>query len=747
MKGAMGYMRGFIWPHGGGPHVSHSELQVPFCVIVEFDDVNLGGEEYVDENGKPAKPSRSFFPDLDLGLDSEGKPRSGKCVPIFRDQVSSMPDENVSRHQFPLTLAWALTHWKAQGMTLRRVRIHIGSRTAGVAGIGFVAATRVKQPTRLVFEEDLPPWEDFHCAQSKEGFSSRMRFELRLGANASRTFRKFRCCAADPWEEAGVKIAGEIIGKLQDETIKSRSALRCEGDPDAYLWPVESILFDKFMAEAVRDIAGTDSVLLARAELVAERLLGPLHMPAVLEALGCLIPVELHPVHNGKKPGKGQPGREVPEMGVNLMAGTWGISVFEEQMMGEGRLSKGALEFFLIVLRHVCGILQLPWVLGSHKMGLHVHTASSVARLRLIVRTWKSRLALEGDLADAQRFIVPVRIEDGKVCKDCVFLAVESQVPKQALPSASRLMVRLWDPVRRTRLADSLAQKVVRLVRGSAAEDVMGIQMSIQEYAFEGSSTDRCVLGMIVAELNAFADLEGSGPEDPQLLRDIRRNAQEVFAHLRVQGDERSAWGVLQQLADRDSCEKLLKLFARRGALEPSPCARQAEVPLVHTHAVPIEEFDPVRVLTWNIDGAGLPGVAPQSFTIEERLAALQSEVRRLGADVVSTGVPVQSQEPLALLNDLYAFAGAAQAHSGFVHLYVRKNCIVRRKPLGFEAPCVMAEMRLGKDIRADVVGVHLPAGSVAAMPVYRSCVECRKTVWVIRCCFSGILMCDSVLL
>ena len=82
-------------------------------------------------------------------------------------------------------------------------------------------------------------------------------------------------------------------------------------------------------------------------------------------------------------------------------------------------------------------------------------------------------------------------------------------------------MVRLWDPVRRTRLADSLAQKVVRLVRGSAAEDVMGIQMSIQEYAFEGSSTDRCVLGMIVAELNAFADLEGSGPEDPQLLRDI----------------------------------------------------------------------------------------------------------------------------------------------------------------------------------------------------------------------------------
>ena len=32
--------------------------------------------------------------------------------------------------------AWALTHWKAQGMTLERARIHLSERTAGVPEIG-----------------------------------------------------------------------------------------------------------------------------------------------------------------------------------------------------------------------------------------------------------------------------------------------------------------------------------------------------------------------------------------------------------------------------------------------------------------------------------------------------------------------------------------------------------------------------------------------------------------------------------
>ena len=70
--------------------------------------------------------------------------------------VASDHDSEITREQFPLTLAWALTHWKAQGMTLRRVRICLRGRTAAAPGVGYVAVTRVKHLEHLLFEVDLP---------------------------------------------------------------------------------------------------------------------------------------------------------------------------------------------------------------------------------------------------------------------------------------------------------------------------------------------------------------------------------------------------------------------------------------------------------------------------------------------------------------------------------------------------------------------------------------------------------------
>ena len=96
MNGAMGELKGYMWPEGGDPHSQDPEKRSPLCVFVEFDSVDLGKDE--------AGRQRSFFPN---------DPLRRNWIPIFRQRVSSTAEDNVARENYPLTLAWALTHWKA----------------------------------------------------------------------------------------------------------------------------------------------------------------------------------------------------------------------------------------------------------------------------------------------------------------------------------------------------------------------------------------------------------------------------------------------------------------------------------------------------------------------------------------------------------------------------------------------------------------------------------------------------------
>ena len=179
-NGALGVVKGFVWPAGGTPTSEDPRLKAPICVIVEFDELDMGYDVVgTDAAGQPVKEPRNFFPELG----AEGR----KCVPIFRAEAEAGSDRNVVRQQFPLTLAWALTHWKAQGMTLKRARIRIGRNVAGQPGVAFVAITRVGHPSHLMFDTDLPDFDTFDQAKYKEEFRSRERYELRLKARASDT--------------------------------------------------------------------------------------------------------------------------------------------------------------------------------------------------------------------------------------------------------------------------------------------------------------------------------------------------------------------------------------------------------------------------------------------------------------------------------------------------------------------------------------------------------------------------------
>ena len=153
--------------------------------------------------------------------------------------MSSSVEENLKRENYPLQLAWAMTHWKAQGMTLDRARVHLSERTVGIPGIAFVACTRVRHPWDLVFEQDLPEYEHFMKARRTVAFRERKRFELRCEARASRTLRRYGYCEGDLWTEDERRDAELLLGGLKTIAKMKRSEVsRCgrRVDADTWLW-------------------------------------------------------------------------------------------------------------------------------------------------------------------------------------------------------------------------------------------------------------------------------------------------------------------------------------------------------------------------------------------------------------------------------------------------------------------------------------------------------------------------------
>ena len=112
MNGALGVVKGFIFPKNFDPNSSNSALNKPSCVIVKFDELRL--------------------PE-DLKLKGAGLEN---CVPIFYQESAHESESKTTRNQFPLTLAWCLTHWKAQGMILSKIKIALGEKVAKSLGVG-----------------------------------------------------------------------------------------------------------------------------------------------------------------------------------------------------------------------------------------------------------------------------------------------------------------------------------------------------------------------------------------------------------------------------------------------------------------------------------------------------------------------------------------------------------------------------------------------------------------------------------
>ena len=106
-------------------------------------------------------------------------PERGTWLPLRPQTVQKDGDAEVSRTQFPLMLAWALTPWKTQGMTLAKAVVRLGKFAASKPGVLFVALTRVRHPDHLLLEDDFPAFSDLRKQLLHPSFSARIIWEKR----------------------------------------------------------------------------------------------------------------------------------------------------------------------------------------------------------------------------------------------------------------------------------------------------------------------------------------------------------------------------------------------------------------------------------------------------------------------------------------------------------------------------------------------------------------------------------------
>lgn len=123
---------------------------LPVAVIVQFD--SFSGPSFTDN-----KPS---------------------CVPIPPITATAQCGNVVhERQQLPLTLAWALTIHKSQGMTLNQAWVDIGKKESTL-GITYVAISRVRNISSLVIEPMT--YERLQKIRNSELLKYRLKEEQRL---------------------------------------------------------------------------------------------------------------------------------------------------------------------------------------------------------------------------------------------------------------------------------------------------------------------------------------------------------------------------------------------------------------------------------------------------------------------------------------------------------------------------------------------------------------------------------------
>ena len=478
-----------------------------------------------------------------------------------------------------------------------RVKIALGERIAKSLGVGYTAVSRVKHVRDVVFERDLPDYEVFQSAKHTRAFRSRRRFELRLEARASETLLMYASglkdvtvqCEADPWESEDARLALALVSELRNVGTMRRNALRNSGRPsdeDAWLWEARPPNLAAELEQACEGVAQRLSVSTDECRKVADRLLQEvpvdvggtrlvaLHVPLVKEALGCLIPEDLHPRLDGRKP-KQNAGALAASTALDLKCGSFRMKRCEERDLHEKRpLTKGLVEFFVHVLRCVGQCLRLaPSVYFGH-VGLadSLGDEHSAAEFVQKLRDWAS---LGGEsirqAKRSQMLLLPVAYKRGRE-PEWSLMVVTGASPGEAVSDAKKIRYELLTVRKNEAFADRVAEKVDKLLGVDSSVRDGGVSLTEFGLVEEKRTSSTFVVVAMAVRLAGLAGVPVALPSQAwELLSAAQDCLTAAYESLKADADASMERDVLQCLRKGSSAKSLLNLLVTPAGPEPPP--------------------------------------------------------------------------------------------------------------------------------------------------------------------------------
>ena len=143
MNGTQGIIKEIVYAPGSNPNHVERARRMPTAIVVDF----------------PKYEGPRFFND-------EAR---ATWVPILIGEREDGSHKGIVRRQFPLILGWAMTPWKAQGMTLELAVVRL-TKAAASPGVAFVALSRVRHPDHLMLEDTFPDMATIMRQNEKESF-------------------------------------------------------------------------------------------------------------------------------------------------------------------------------------------------------------------------------------------------------------------------------------------------------------------------------------------------------------------------------------------------------------------------------------------------------------------------------------------------------------------------------------------------------------------------------------------------